>query len=71
MEPPYEYKIIDDPEWILELAKFFNKKGNMEKFFIVKKVFCETYLENVREGMKPEAAIEKAKSVAICFLNLR
>jgi len=34
----------------------------------VKKVFVETYLENIREGMNPRDALQKAKSVALCFL---
>ncbi len=66
-----DYNIIQDPEWLLELIKFFNKKDNMEEFERVKKIFCETYLENIRDGLTPKTALEKAKSVAICFLNLQ
>jgi hypothetical protein len=60
-----------DPEWIREFAKFLNKNGNKEKFEVVKKIFVETYLENVREGMNPRDALQKAKSVALCFLLLQ
>jgi hypothetical protein len=60
-----------DPEWIREFANFLDKNGNKEKFEVVKKVFVETYLENVREGMNPKDALQKAKSVALCFLLLQ
>jgi hypothetical protein len=57
-----------DSEWLGEFAKIFNKNGNKERFEVVKKVFIEAYLENVREGMNSEDAMQKAKSVALCFL---
>jgi hypothetical protein len=57
-----------DPEWLRELATFLNDNGNQEKFKAVKTIFYETYLENIRDGMRPKDAIQKAKSVAICFL---
>jgi hypothetical protein len=60
--------IPQDPEWLRELAKFLIKSGNGKKFETVKKIFYENYLENVREGMTPEEAIQKAKSIALCFL---
>jgi hypothetical protein len=64
-------QLQSDPEWIREFAKFLNKNGNKEKFKVVKKIFVETYLENVREGMNPKVALQKAKSVALCFLMLQ
>jgi len=60
-----------DPEWLREFTNFLDKNGNKEKFKVVKKVFVETYLENVREGMNPKDALQKAKSVALCFLLLQ
>lgn len=60
-----------DPEWLREFAKFLNKKDNKEKFEVVKKIFVEVYLENVREGMNPKVALQKAKSIALCFLMLQ
>jgi hypothetical protein len=60
-----------DPEWLNEFAIFISKDGNKEKFKVVKKVFVETYLENVRDGMNPRDALQKAKSVALCFLLLQ
>ncbi|MCX6664140.1 MAG: hypothetical protein NTZ75_07825 [Euryarchaeota archaeon] len=60
-----------DLEWLREFAKFLNRNGNKEKFEVVKKIFVETYLENIREGMNPKDALQKAKSVALCFLVLQ
>jgi len=60
-----------DPEWLREFAHFLNKNGNKEKFMVVKKIFVESYYENVREGMNPKEAMQKAKSVALCFLALQ
>jgi len=60
-----------DPEWLREFANFLDKNGNKEILEVVKKVFVETYLENIREGMNPRDALQKAKSVALCFLLLQ
>ncbi len=57
-----------DPEWLREIAVFLNKSGNREKLQTVKKIFVESYLENIREGMNPKEALQNAKSVALCFL---
>jgi hypothetical protein len=57
-----------DPEWFTEFANFLDKNDNKEKFKVVKKTFVETYLENIREGMNTKDALQKAKSVALCFL---
>jgi hypothetical protein len=57
-----------DPEWIREFAQFLEKNGNKEKFIVVKKIFIESYFENVREGMNSKEALQKAKTVALCFL---
>jgi hypothetical protein len=59
-----------DPEWLRELEKFLNENGNKEKFEMVKKIFVEAYFENIREGMNHNDALQKAKSVALCFLIL-
>jgi hypothetical protein len=64
-------QIQQDPEWIREFVKFLNKNGNRKKFEDVKKIFVEAYLENVREGMDLKDALQKAKSVALCFLMLQ
>jgi len=60
-----------DPEWLREFANFLDKNGNKEILEVVKKVFVETYLENVRDGMNPRDALQKAKSIALCFLMLQ
>jgi hypothetical protein len=60
-----------DPEWVREFVKFLNTNGNKEKFLVMKKIFIDAYLENIREGMNPEEALQKAKSVALCFLVLQ
>jgi hypothetical protein len=60
-----------DPEWLREFANFLNKNGNKKKFKVVKKIFVETYLENIREGMNPKAALKKAKAIALCFFVLQ
>jgi len=59
-----------DPEWLREFAIFLNKNGNKEKLAEVKKIFTEAYLENIREGMNPKEALQKAKSIALCFLMI-
>jgi len=55
-----------DPEWVMQLANFSNK----EKLEVVKKVFVENYLENIREGMKTKDALQKAEVIAQSFLML-
>jgi hypothetical protein len=57
-----------DPEWIREFSNFLEKNGNKEKFIIVKKIFVDSYFENVRDGMNSKEALAKAKTVALCFL---
>jgi hypothetical protein len=56
-----------DPEWVMQLANFSNK----EKLEVVKKVFVENYLENIREGMKTKDALQKAEVIAQSFLMLQ
>ena len=60
-----------DPEWVTEFASFLEKNGNKKKFQSAKKIFIETYFENVRSGMHPKEALQNAKSVALCFLLLQ
>lgn len=56
-----------DPEWVMQLANFSNK----EKLEVVKKIFVENYLENIREGMKTKDALQKAEVIAQSFLTLQ
>jgi hypothetical protein len=60
-----------DPEWLRDFANFLDKNGNKKKLQSVKKIFVETYFENVRNGMYPREAMQNAKSVALCFLLLQ
>jgi hypothetical protein len=60
-----------DPEWLREFANFLDKNDNKEKFKVTKKIFAETYLENIREGMNTKEALQKAKTIAQCFLMLQ
>jgi hypothetical protein len=64
-------QLSKDPDWLVEFSIFFNKKGNRKKFEKVKKIFTDTYLENIREGMNSKEALKNAKSVALCFLMVR
>jgi len=60
-----------DPEWLRDFANFLDKNGNKKKLQSVKKIFVETYFENVRDGMHQREALQNAKSVALCFLLLQ
>jgi hypothetical protein len=60
-----------DPEWLRDFANFLDKNGNKKKLQSVKKIFVETYFENVRGGMYQREALQNAKSVALCFLLLQ
>jgi len=57
-----------NPEWIREFENLLYKNGRKKKYKVVKKIFVETYLEYVREGMNPKDALQKAKIIALCFL---
>jgi len=59
-----------DPEWVREFASFLERNGNKKKFQSAKKIFVETYFENIQNGMHPKEALQNAKSVALCFLLL-
>jgi len=39
-----------DPEWVQEFASFLERNGNKKKFQSAKKIFVETYFENIRSG---------------------
>lgn len=57
-------------EWFKEFARLLNKSGDEKKIQQVKKVFVEAYFENIREGMNQKEAVQKAKSLALCFLMM-
>jgi hypothetical protein len=58
---------MQDPEWLVQLANF----GDKEKIKAVKKIFVETYLENIREGMNTKDALQKAEVIAQSSLMLQ
>jgi hypothetical protein len=64
-------QIEDDPEWLRDFMRFLNKNGNRKKLEEVKKIFVEAYLDNIRDGMDPQEALQNAKSIALCFLMPR
>ena len=64
-------QIEDDPEWLRDFVKFLNKNGNRKRLEEVKKIFVEAYLDNIRDGMDPQEALQNAKSIALCFLTPR
>ena len=56
-----------DPEWIIEIVKgLFNKDLNYLSDH-QKKMLRDQYLENLRDGLKPKEAIEKAIQIVLCF----
>ena len=44
------------------------QKTDQKKLQEIKKVFVEAYFENIRDGMNQKEALQKAKSIALCFL---
>jgi hypothetical protein len=60
-----------DPEWLRDFAQFIGKNGNKERYLAVRKIFIDSYFENIREGMNSKDALQKAKTVASCFLLLQ
>lgn len=58
-----------DPDWVIEFAHFINQKNTKKELEQVKKIFIETYLECIQEDIHPKIALQKAKSVALCFLR--
>lgn len=57
-------------EWFKEFSRVLSKNRDAKKIEQVKKVFVEAYFENIREGMNQKEAVQKAKSLALCFLMM-
>lgn len=57
-------------EWFKEFVRLINKNGDAKKIEYAKKVFVEAYFQNIREGMNQKEAVQKAKSLALCFLMI-
>ncbi len=54
-------------DWFIEFGVPFNKINNKKRIQEVQKIFIETYFENIRNGVIPKDAAEKAKTIARCF----
>jgi len=57
----------DDPEWILNIARFLliiEKEGKSDEY---KKKLLDLFLEYRLEGIEPNKAWKKAKKVLDCF----
>jgi len=57
--------------WINELARFVHQKDNKKKIEELKEIFIELYIENLRDGLNPMDALEKAKLMIFCFLFIQ
>ena len=57
----------DDPEWIIETVKeLFNKNiNNLSEN--QRKMLRDQYLENLKDGLQPKEAMEKALQIVSCF----
>ena len=55
-------------EWIREYTKMVNKKSNKEKIKFADKIFFQTYFHYIHEGINRKVALQKAKTVTLCFL---
>ena len=62
-----EHIEIYDPEWIKVIAEALldikiNELSNSQK-----KMLKDSYLENLRLGLKPKEAIDEALKITLCF----
>jgi len=57
----------NDPEWINELVSFLVNTKDKDIIKKYRKLFRETYLSYINEGMPTKVAIEKAKNVVLSF----
>lgn len=58
----------DDPEWITEIAAILLDINVNELSEKQKKILRDTYIDNLRDGMKPKDAIENALKIVKCFI---
>jgi hypothetical protein len=61
--------IKNDPEWIKVLADAvlnidLNKLSDSQK-----KMLRDQFLDNLRDGLKPKEAIQKALKIVLCFTS--
>ena len=57
----------NDPEWIIETVTeiFNNDINNLSEY--QRKLLREQYLENLKDGLSPKKAMEKALQIILCF----
>ena len=56
-----------DPEWIKVIANALLDVNINDLSDHQKKLLRDQYLENLRNGLKPKEAIEKAMQIVLCF----
>jgi hypothetical protein len=56
-----------DPEWIIETVKELFKKDINSLSKNQRKILRDQYLDNLREGLRPKEAMEKAILIVSCF----
>ena len=56
-----------DPDWIIEIAVGLLDINIDNLSDHQKKMLRDQYLENLRDGLKPKEAIEKAIQIVLCF----
>ena len=62
------HKIKDnDPEWIKVIASALLDISINDLSESQKKMLRDQYLDNIRDGLKPKEAIEKALQIVLCF----
>jgi hypothetical protein len=66
--PSPDNQQLPNLELFVEYIRSHNKTGDDEKIKLAKKIFFETYSENIQEGMNQKDALHKAIMVAFCFL---
>ena len=56
-----------DPEWIKVVANAILDVNINNLTDRQKKMLRDQYLDNIRDGLKPKEAIEKALQIVLCF----
>ena len=56
-----------DPEWVMELVKGLLDINTDDLSEHQKKMLRAQYLANLRDGLKPKDAIQKAIQIVLCF----
>ena len=61
---------FNDPDWITEIVAILLDINVNELSAHQKKILRDTYIDNLRDGMKPKDAIENAFKIVKCFVWL-